>query len=431
VQKPARVSVVDPTHDVVALGAVTALLFLAVAFAAAWLARARPSHAIVLLLAAAPFDIARYVGQTTVTTEKAALVGAGIGMLLVPEIRRALAGLRREPLFWCALALVVVTFATDRVAVSHTAVLRETLKAAQYLATFALAWAATRIDRDDAPLTTAVPALIVVVALGALAQLVTGAPAGLWIGAVAVPRIAGALEGPNQLAGYLGLLLPIALLAAHTPLGRAALALGGATLVLTLSRSGIAATLLALALALWWLGPEARRTALRWVLAGLGSGAVAALGIGEVLIRSDGVFAHLFSTSEIRDSGGVGTRSELWHGAYTLWRRHPLFGIGAGNFEFEVGTVTRPGIRTHANSWYLQALVEGGFPLLATTLATVWYATGDLVRRLRERPLVAVVAAASIGFCVHQIGDFLVFYPKDGATWWLLLGVAAARTARA
>ncbi len=430
-------SVVDPTHDVVALGSISAFVFFVVALVAAWFARLQPGLASVVLLAAAPFDLARYLGPTTITTEKAALVGVAVGLLLHDGVRRELRALRRVPLAWCALGVIVATAITQFGALSHAAVLRETLKAAQYALTFALVFAAARADRDDTPVLCAIPALAIVVSAAALAQLVTGAPAGLWIHDVPIPRIAGPLEGPNQLAGYLGLLLPLVLLTPRSRIGRIALVLGSMALVLSLSRSGIAASAIALACALVWLGPETRRAALAYLIAGFTAGGAAVFGLGVLLLRvnasgsgSSGVLGHLISTTEIHDSGGVGTRSELWRGAVTLWRRRPLLGIGAGNFELLVGTVTRAGIRTHSNSWYLQSLVEGGIPLLAATLANAWFATVDLVRAARERPIVAAIAAASIGLCLHQIADFLVFYTKVGSTWWILLGLAAARAAR-
>ena len=37
--------------------------------------------------------------------------------------------------------------------------------------------------------------------------------------------------------------------------------------------------------------------------------------------------------------------------------------------------------------------------------------------------------AATIGFALHQIIDDLVFYPKVGVMWWIVLGIASARVA--
>jgi hypothetical protein len=36
--------------------------------------------------------------------------------------------------------------------------------------------------------------------------------------------------------------------------------------------------------------------------------------------------------------------------------------------------------------------------------------------------------AASIGFAIHQVFDLLVFFPKVGELWWILIALAAART---
>jgi O-antigen ligase len=128
----------------------------------------------------------------------------------------------------------------------------------------------------------------------------------------------------------------------------------------------------------------------------------------------------------VAQPGSVGNRSQLWHAAIILWRAHPIFGIGAGNFEFELARAGYPGLRTHANSLYLQSLAEGGVISFTATLALVVVSIASFVRAPRE-PLIVAALAASIGFAIHQFFDLLVFFPKVGELWWILLALAAAR----
>jgi len=131
-------------------------------------------------------------------------------------------------------------------------------------------------------------------------------------------------------------------------------------------------------------------------------------------------------------AGGVGNRSELWAAAWRMWRTHPLFGVGAGNFELELPRYGVFGVRTHANSWYLQSFAEGGIVLFTATLALVAASIGAFLRRpilarLRDgSPWVVAALAASLALALHQVVDYLVFYPKVAAAWWLLLGIGAA-----
>jgi len=90
------------------------------------------------------------------------------------------------------------------------------------------------------------------------------------------------------------------------------------------------------------------------------------------------------------------------------------------------------GVRTHANSWYLQSLAEGGILLFTATLALLAAAivalvdTAPLARLRRASPWVLAAFAATIALALHQTVDFLFFYPKVGGMWWLLLGTAVA-----
>ena len=271
----------------------------------------------------------------------------------------------------------------------------------------------------------------------ALLEVFLGAPSGLNVGSIVLPRIAGPLDGPNQLAGFLE--IGIAILAAAQlarPRRYTAWALAVAMLaeLLTLSRAGIALSVVVLAL-LAYLRPQHVRAT---ILPAVGAFAFAILFALLAVAGNIAGGAHVadFMTwirgllrlgGRQTGAGGVGTRSELWRAALALWRAHPWLGIGAGNYHLELGRVGLQGVRTQPNSLYLQALVDGGIPLFA---ATLWLWIGGVVRlaraSIRANPWVAAAFAATIALALHGLIDNLQFYPKV-LTWWLLLVAVAAR----
>jgi len=402
------------------------LAFIAIAVAT----RRRAVYGIAALIVADPFALYRDVAETTFTLPKVALVAVITALATRPDAwRAAAAALAARParaLLVCGGAVILATGLSIAQAEHAVPAVRETLKSLEYVVLFAAVLIAARLDPQELPIRIAFDVTLAAVALAALSQELLGAPSGFWFFNHPIPRIAGPLEGPNQLAGYLGLMLPVvaAFVLLRRPSGAELTLLGAAamTLVLTLSRSGVLAAIFALTL-VFVLAPTPRRRA---ALGSLILGALAGLGV-LVIYGSTSLLARFSSFAEVERSGGVGTRAQLWHAAFALWRQHPLLGIGAGNFELEIGKVGPSGIRTHANSLYLQALVEGGAPLLLATLATVVTSIVTFVRVPLREPLVLGALAASAGLAVHQIFDFLVFYPKVGGMWWILLGLGVAR----
>jgi O-antigen ligase len=112
-----------------------------------------------------------------------------------------------------------------------------------------------------------------------------------------------------------------------------------------------------------------------------------------------------------------------------LWKQHRIFGIGAGNFELEIPLTGLRGVRTHANSLYLQSLVEGGIPLFGATLWLTYTSVATFARQQLESPFVVGALVSSVALALHQIIDLLTFFPKVGGEWWIALGLGAAELA--
>lgn len=388
-----------------------------------------PRYAVALLVALAPFALYLDIGETTLTLSKVALVGTLSGLLW----RGISWPIFRSTPFLRLLAAAAILLLTTALSIDHARYIepavRETLKACEYLLLFVVVYAAYRLDPDPASLRIAIPATVLVVTVLALFQEWHGAPSRLPIDGHTLPRIAGPLEGPNQLAGYLGIAVPLLAALAmqrRDRLTTIALAAASAALVLTFSRAGILATIVAVAIVFAAAPRREFKTALAAFVIGLGAG-FAVVGGWGIAIHSPAVF--WLWAREAANPGGVGTRSQLWHAAIGLWRSHPVFGIGAGNFELEIGSIGLPLIRTHANSLYLQNMAEQGIFGIAATIFLVWQSIATFVPLRRASPFIVGALAASVGLALHQAVDLLVFFPKVGGWWWIVMAVGAAEVA--
>lgn len=582
--------VVDPSGIVPPLGPWSALAFLLVAVLALAITRAIPSLGLALLILADPFAAYHAIGPTTTSTEKAVLAGVVLGLLLGGLARTP----RRAHWLWIAFAATVAASLLSGVhAGDRSAVVRETLKQIEY---GLLAWCGCAIAANaEAPLVeqalcaATTLSTIAVCGLAAIEAVLGGAPSGIWFNNVAIPRVAGPLEGPNQLAGFLEVTLPVLVLAPASlgiTAGVRSLAavLGYAALVLTQSRTGIAATVLESAAA-FRLDPSAFGRLHRGVLGGLGAGAAiaavwygvalapllagkstqivvapapappagragadanaaAALEAGEprvafvapdapvrilsarvrsiplqggnrlvvrmiatsnaaaatirvgriswglhraafgvfadsidvpyaaapsasikaelTAIRTDDakmrrtvavavrydphdvriesfqglqgagdlMLARAIDTQRLQDPGTVSTRRALWHAALVLFRRSPLTGVGAGNYQLDLAGAGVPGARTNASSLWLQVLAEQGVIGFAALVALVGVVVWGLLRGPRRWYAYAALLATATLFA-HQIVDDLNFFPKIAAPYWLLVGTAFGLSARA
>jgi O-antigen ligase len=421
--------VVDQFVVPIPLDPASAALFVAAFVAAALLTSRRPLYGLLALLLTTPIAFAHEALGTTITLPKVVLLGVLVGLTTFPSAAKLLRK-HPAPLLLSALGLYLLATALTLLDAAHRGpAIRESFKVAQYAATFVAAFLCYHLDAEDAPLVSAAAIAAIAVALSALVQEITGAPSGLYIGSAIVPRIAGLLEGPNQLSGYCE--IAVATLGAWALVRRSALldvalVLAVCADILSFSRAGLLGLgVVGVTLGLaggkrsWW----ALRPALLGLILGLGGSVWWA-----IYAHTPGVLRVSLESSVY--AGGVGNRGELWQAAWRMWRDRPLLGVGAGNFELELPQYGLFGVRTHANSWYLQSLAEGGIVLFAATIALLTAVIATFARplaRLRNAsPWVVAALAASLALALHQIVDYLVFYPKVGGAWWLLLGIAAA-----
>ena len=407
----------------------SALVFVACAVAVALLTRRRPALGVAALLVLAPFDLARYVGPTTITTLKAGLIGM---LVMLAFSRPEVAAFRTVP-----VRVMLVAFGASLLAVALSAihaqhlgaVVREGFKEAEYLLLFVGAVAAYATDPDDRPFWRMLEAAVVLVCISALAEYVIGAHSGLFVQgqAMTIPRIAGALEGPNQLAGYLDVALPVLVARALVHRDRvlvAIIVLAALTDVLTISRSGIVGAAVGVGAVLIVLRSSPK---VAWAYA---VGVSALAGVGIVTALRAHVPPGYFSLDQSTQAADhLANRSQLWHAAVALWKTSPLVGVGAGNYELDLVQVGLNDVRTHANSLYLQSLAELGVIGLFTTLALFAATMWTLARSAVRRPLVVGALGATVALAVHQTLDDLLFFPKVASVYWLVTGVAVAEIA--
>jgi O-antigen ligase len=366
--------------------------------------------------------------HTTFTLEKVALVAALLAIAYqlwqdrkspTPPVLKPFSSSLRAML----IALFVLVCATALTVISAQylgPVMRETAKAMEYLLLLGVGGYAAQHSNRPPSFPHGFAALMAVVSLTALAEEYTGVHSVFLAGTHLVPRIAGVLEGPNQLAAYLGIGIPILMMFEESATNFwmcSALGIAIIAEFLTFSRGGIITTAIALALL---LTQKIGRRTLPTITVALSSAAGL---IASYVIAGSG-FSHMTGYIDEGATGGVGHRGQLWHAAFFFWRHSPLIGIGAGNFERELALAGVYGVHTHANSLYLQSLAEGGIVLFAATLATVILPLYLLARVRPTTSFTLSTLAAGIGLALHQIVDTLVFYPKLGVLWWLVVGLA-------
>lgn len=124
----------------------------------------------------------------------------------------------------------------------------------------------------------------------------------------------------------------------------------------------------------------------------------------------------------IRPIFSLTMRLNYWQESLMLIRTHLFSGIGLGNFNLQISR--------YAHNSYLQILAEMGILGLFSFSWLVFAALSSGFKNLKQliyRDQSFGLIAASVVFLVHNILDFTFFLPEVSFTWWLILGLIAAR----
>jgi len=282
-----------------------------------------------------------------------------------------------------------------------------------------------------------------------LGALILAAVAVSWLGAreYVVQRVLGSnpswrvfatFFNPNELAGFVGLVVPLGVAAFLWSRSTAMRIIAGfATLLiimgllLTGSRGGWIAFAGGIFVFGLLAGVAFRRTRLALAVAvvTLVLMALVALAVTPLRLRLLGSFSGQQHSNMFRYL--------TWRGAELIAADHPWLGIGPGAFEFAYPRYAIGGFTRMAHQNYLQIAAEMGAPgaiAFGWMLGAFFWLAGRGFRRLRDREsrlLCAACIAGVLVFCLHSLLDYGWYIGAIQFTVFALFGLAANAAAPA
>lgn len=229
-------------------------------------------------------------------------------------------------------------------------------------------------------------------------------------------RFAAYDQDPNDVARFLDLGFPLAALLSNSEsrwparlLAAGYLPLGLIAVLLTASRGGFLAALVALAGCTALLFRSHAKLALAWTLS------LPVLGTGLWFVVPHGTFDRLATIPEQIRSGDLNQRLNIWSAGWHAFVRAPLFGTGAGSFVSAAGL--SPADTAHNTP--LAILVSGGLCALFLSVTIVVLAARSAFKT-HGRLQMALVTALLV-----WVVTALVATVEESRTTWLLIALIA------
>jgi putative inorganic carbon (hco3(-)) transporter len=241
-------------------------------------------------------------------------------------------------------------------------------------------------------------------------------------------RATSFLDYPNDLAGYLNLILPLALACYATgrrmwgSLGARTFLLGTIALVCTQSRGGMLGFVCMLVAGIFFLVEKFRTKVLAMA-------ALAVLGTIVYMAVIDSETMHL----GINDLSTGATRLLLWDAAWNLFLGSPIHGIGWGNFQvlsssyLDSSLVAESQLGVH--NIYLSLLAETGVLGFLAFVTLLYLSFREAHRHFRTspNPLGRVLGFGVMGAIVAMLGqgfvEFQIPVTEFDVLFWMLLAL--------
>lgn len=255
-------------------------------------------------------------------------------------------------------------------------------------------------------------------------------------GTEVISRVSGTFGHPNNLAGYLVMLVLINLALFWAPISPRvklllcpAFLLISTTLILTFSRGGWLALGFGGTLTLYLCF-------LRWNRHRVLSLIVALALLVFFFVATVGLISPLRHRLFLEDYGAAQSRVPMSRVALNIIYHHPWLGVGLGNYTFAAPDydISREGISYEfprpVHNEFLLIAAEQGLPALVLFLVMLIYIFSQLLRlsRSREDPILPYVAIGLVGtffaWCVFRQTDYN--YVLLGDPFWLLAGLSLA-----
>ncbi len=213
--------------------------------------------------------------------------------------------------------------------------------------------------------------------------------------------------------------------------------LTGLTIILagvfaSLSRSGMVAIVLSVLTALY-LVSKTQRIAVLGIALLLGVGAIAMVNLSGQMVR---VSTEIQSMAELSDAAAP--RLDHWKDAIPFGIENGILGVGNGTYRY-VSPVFQSFFLTrtfaHAESVYIETLVEmgwGGILLLLTTISYAAYVSIGLLKRRNyfDRAIGGSALTCLVGQVTIATLDFGIYQPANTTAMAILMGIAAGRYSR-